>query len=65
MNKITQVISMLTGKSSPVRCLPGNEMLIRASGGSMKELQEYRKKYSGCLHGAGNILIAKAYQKGY
>ena len=52
---------MLTGKSSPVRCLPGNEMLIRASGGSMEELQEYRKKYSGCLHGAGNILIAKGY----
>jgi len=26
----------------------------------MKELQEYRKKYGGYLHGAGNIHIAKA-----
>ena len=62
MNKITQVIAMFTDKRSPVKCLPGNEVLIRASGGSMKELQEYRKKYSGCLHGAGNSIIAKAYK---
>ena len=67
MNKITQIISMFTRKrspvkSSPVRCLPGNETLIRAYGGSMEELQEYRKKYSGCLHGAGNSIIAKAYK---
>ena len=60
MNKITQVISMLTDKCLPVKCLPGNEMIIRASGGSMKELQEYRKKYGGYLHGAGNIHIGKA-----
>ena len=56
MNKITQVFSIFTGK-----CLPGNEILIRTYGGSMEELQEYRKKYGGLIHGAGNSLIAKAY----
>tara|TARA_Y100000287_G_scaffold15724_1_gene11128 strand:- start:585 stop:743 length:159 start_codon:yes stop_codon:yes gene_type:complete len=39
--------------------LPGNKMIIRASGFSLKELQEYRKKHGGSLHGAGNIHIAK------
>ena len=31
---------MFTDKCLPVKCLPGNEMIIRASGGSMKELQD-------------------------
>ena len=52
MNKVEQI---------DTDCLPGNKTLIRALGGSMRELQEYRKKYGGSLHGAGNILIGKAY----